>query len=117
MRGTSCRNRRAMLEANGDAIFVKRPQLFDQAIIEFFGPLPFEKLDDGRASLQEFGSVPPAAVFRVSERDALRITCVPGIFGLADLLDRGLKAEGGQRWSALGHGRSPVVAISTSSRS
>jgi hypothetical protein len=67
----------------GDPIFVKRPQLFDQAIIEFFGPLPFEKLDDGRASLQEFGSVPPAAVFRVSERDALRITCVPGIFGLA----------------------------------
>ena len=36
-----------VLEANGDAIFVKRPQLFDQAIIEFFGPLPFEKLDDG----------------------------------------------------------------------
>src|SRR5258708_35809497 len=38
--------------------------------------------------------VPPAAVFRVSKRDALRIAWVPGIFGLADFLNSGLEAEG-----------------------
>jgi len=82
------------LKANGDAVFVMRPQLLDQAVVELPGPLPFEKLDDGFAPLEEFGSIPPAAVFRVSERDTLRITCVPSIFGLADFLNCSLEAEG-----------------------
>src|SRR3984893_1982300 len=79
---------------HGDAIRVKRPHFLDETIVGLLGPLPFEKLNDGSAPLEEFGPVPPAAVIRVSERDALRITCVPGIFGHAHFLNCRLAAKG-----------------------
>ena len=56
-----------VLKANRDPIFVKRPQLLDQAIVELPGPLPFEKGDDLGASVDEFGAVAPAAILGIGQ--------------------------------------------------
>src|SRR5581483_11593906 len=67
-------------KAHGDAILPKRPQLLDQTVVDFALPLAHEECFDGGAALEEFASVPPAAVLRVRERDARGVAAVPGIF-------------------------------------
>src|SRR5262249_54449944 len=52
-------------EAHGDAVFAKRPDLLDQAIIELAIPFAREERDDIVAAVQKFGAVAPAAVLRV----------------------------------------------------
>src|SRR5579872_4781747 len=51
-----------VLEAHSDVILVECPELFDQAIVEFLGPLAPQKRDDRLASLKELGAIAPAAV-------------------------------------------------------
>ena len=62
-----------VLKANRDAVAVERPEILDQAIIEF--PLPFagEERHDRGAALEKLRAVTPAAVLGVGERDPLRV--------------------------------------------
>ena len=46
-------------KSDGDAVCLKCPEFFDEAIVEFFVPLSREELNDGVASGQEFGTVAP----------------------------------------------------------
>jgi len=52
---------------HGDAVVAKRPQLFDQAVIEFLVPFAGEKRYDFGAPIDELRSVPPAAILGVAE--------------------------------------------------
>src|SRR5262245_46947006 len=49
-------------ETHGDAVAVKGPEFLDETIIQFPIPLPREKLDDGLAAGQEFGTIAPDAI-------------------------------------------------------
>src|SRR6266480_228759 len=42
-------------EPHGDAVFVVSPELFDQPVVEFFGPLAFQELHDLGPSSRELG--------------------------------------------------------------
>src|SRR5689334_1735661 len=53
-------------EAYRDAIAVEGPHLFDQSIVQLFGPLALEERHDLCSSIQEFRAIPPARVFRIS---------------------------------------------------
>src|SRR6266566_7025279 len=86
-------------KAHGDAILPKRPEFLDQTVLELAVPLACQKRLDGRAALQEFGAVAPAAVGRVRERDASRIARIPRVFGQARLLRGGLRGERWKRWT------------------
>ena len=50
-----------ILKAHGDAVAVERPEVLDQAIVEFFRPFAGEKGDDRAAALEKFRTVAPAA--------------------------------------------------------
>ena len=50
-----------------DAVVAKRPELFDQAVIEFLVPFAGEKRYDFGAPIDELRSVPPAAILGVAE--------------------------------------------------
>src|SRR5260370_22174528 len=84
-------------ETHGNAVVAEGPDFLDQAVVKFALPLASQKLLDRLAALQEFHTVPPPAVARIGERDALRIARVPGILGQADFLDRGFTGEG-RKW-------------------
>src|SRR4029453_12435696 len=56
-------------KADGDSVASEPPEFLDQPIVELPDPLPGEKLDDRRTSLEELGPVPPAAVLAVGEGD------------------------------------------------
>src|SRR5271155_306229 len=62
-----------VLEAHGNPVLVERPKFFDKAIVEFLCPFARQKFDDGLASVKKLGAVSPAAVLRISQRQALRI--------------------------------------------
>src|SRR5260370_1272986 len=81
-------------ETDSNAVLAEGPDFLDQAVVELALPLAGQKLFDRFAALQEFRAVPPPAVARIGERDALRIARVPRILGHADLLDRGFQCEG-----------------------
>src|SRR4029453_2392031 len=91
-------------EAHGDAVVTESPQLLDQAIVELAVPLAREEGHDLGATAQELGAVSPYAVLRVGECDSLRLACVPGILGLAHLLDGGVETEWRKGRTFLAHG-------------
>ena len=82
-------------ETNSNAVCVAGPKLLDQPIIEFPGPLAFQKLNDLISSVQEFSSISPARVNRVRQSYLFRITRIPGVFGRPNLLNSSLASE---RW-------------------
>src|SRR5580704_16190594 len=94
-------------KAYGDPVVTERPHFLDEPIIEFATPFAGEEGFNRLAAADEFGAIPPDAVDGVSERDAGRITGVPGILGEARLLRGGLRRERGQ-WRA-GHRLTPSV--------
>ena len=98
-----------ILEAHGNMIFVKRPKLLDEAIVEFASPLPGKEFDDGRAPMEKFRAVPPPAVFRIGKRHPGGIAAIPGILGKANFIYRCRKREGRQRRAAR-HRLFPFVA-------
>ena len=85
-------------EADGDAISLKSPKLFDEAIVQFLVPLAGQEFNDGVASSQELGAVAPDAVDGVGEGDTLGVAGVPGVFGEARFLRGSLSVEGRQGW-------------------
>src|SRR6185312_8496086 len=60
-------------------------------------PFAGEERDDRLAALEDFGSVTPAAVLGIGERNPHRIARIPGILGHARLLRGGLSGEGRKR--------------------
>src|SRR5260221_8025822 len=51
-------------EAHGDAVVAKRPDLFDQAVVQLLDPLAGQEGFDRLPALNELGAVAPAAVGR-----------------------------------------------------
>src|SRR5215831_7229232 len=49
-------------EAHRDAGVMKGPELFDEAVVQFFGPFALEELHNGLAPHQELAAVTPRAV-------------------------------------------------------
>src|SRR5215510_2684858 len=88
-------------ETDGNAAPLEGPQLLDQAIVEFAGPLAGEEGDDLPASVEELRAVSPARIERVGLGYLLGIARVPGILGETDLLRGGLPRERRERrtWS------------------
>src|SRR5262249_2822962 len=84
-------------KAHGDAVLAECPDFLDQALIEFAAPFARQKCFDGGATLENLRTIAPAAVGRVGERDAGRISRVPGVFGHSYFLCGALGGEGGKR--------------------
>src|SRR3546814_3271209 len=80
-------------EAHGDVVAGIGPDLLDQAVVHFALPFALQQGLDGRAPVDEFGPVAPAAVRRIGERDFRRVAAVPGIFGQPRLLGGGRSEE------------------------
>ena len=93
-----------VLEADGYAVVVEGPDFLDEAVVQFAGPFAGEELDDGGASLEEFGAVTPTTVGGVGERDAVRIATIPGVLGSAGLFDCGFEGEGRDGWADVHRG-------------
>ena len=72
---------------HGDSVFAKSPDFFDESIVEFLRPLSREEFDNLGSTLDEFGSVSPAAVLGVGKAYSVwffRVPCVlgePGFLG------------------------------------
>src|ERR1700676_2189514 len=75
-----------VLKAHGNAIAIERPEILDQAVVEFPRPFACEKRNDRGAALEKFGAVAPAAVLGIGQRHAFGIARIPGVFGHAGLL-------------------------------
>lgn len=73
-------------EAHRNPVALAGPEFLDQAILEFTCPFAGEELHDRIPALQEFGAIPPDAVWCVGQRDALWVTRVPRVLGNADFL-------------------------------
>src|SRR5215470_2452821 len=56
-------------EAHRDAGLMKGPELFDEAVVEFFGPFALEELHNGLAPYQELAAIAPRALQRIGQRD------------------------------------------------
>jgi hypothetical protein len=86
-------------KAHGDTVLTEGPHFLDQPVVQLAVPFARKKFLDGLAALQEFGTISPAAVGRVGERDAGGIAGIPYIFGLACLLRSSLGGERRKRRS------------------
>src|SRR5260370_12283281 len=95
-------------KAHGYPVVAKRPDLFDQPILQLANPLAYEECLDGLAATNELGAVAPDAIHRIGKRYFGRIARVPGILGEASLLRGAFGCKGRQRWA--GHGRSLLVS-------
>src|SRR4029077_11673284 len=80
-------------EADGNPVLAKRPELLDEAVVQFGRPLPCEKGNDLRATGEKLGAVAPATIHRVAARDLLRVAGIPVILGSAHFQNRGLSCE------------------------
>jgi hypothetical protein len=68
-------------KSHRNSFFIKSPQLFDKAIIEFLRPLSGKESDDLISATDKFVAIAPAAVERVALRNFFRIARVPVILG------------------------------------
>src|SRR5229473_353912 len=75
-------------EAHRDTSVMKGPELFDEAVVQFFGPFALEELHNGLAPYQELAAVPPRAVQGIGQRDPCGVAGVPGVSGQTPLLGR-----------------------------
>src|SRR5262245_17914479 len=82
-------------EPHGDTVFVVSPKLFDQPVVEFFGPLAFQKLNNLSSSGRELCAVSPVRIDCVSQSDLFRITSVPSVFGGTNFLNGSFTSERG----------------------
>ena len=81
-------------EAHGNSCAVERPEFLDQAILQLAIPFAREELNDFLAAVDEFRAIAPAAVQRVTQRNALWIARIPVVLGFAYFLRGGLAGEG-----------------------
>jgi hypothetical protein len=92
-------------KAHGYPVVAKRPDLFDQPILQLANPLAYKERLDGLAATNELDAVAPDAVQRIGKRYFGRIAPVPGIFGEARLL-RGRFCGERRKWRCLCQKRS-----------
>src|SRR5215467_2161293 len=88
-------------KTNSDAVALTSPELLDQPVVELLRPLAGQKLLDGFAPGEELRAVTPDAVRRIGHGYSLRVPCIPGVFGQADLLRRSRCVERGKGWAGL----------------
>jgi hypothetical protein len=88
-------------KANRYAVALTGPELLDQPIVEFLGPLASQKLLDGLAPDEEFRAIAPDAVGRVGHGHSLWVPRVPGIFGQANFLRCACRVKRGKGWAGL----------------
>src|SRR5215831_2719972 len=100
-------------EPDGNAVGAEGPQLLDQAIVEFPGPLARQERHDLVAALEEFRPVSPMAVRRIGQRHPLGVAAVPAVLGGAHLLRRLLFGERRIGRGAFGHCRTPALSDRT----
>ena len=86
-----------VLEADGDVVAGKGPELLDEAVAVLGGPLAGEEVHDGGTTGEKLRTIAPSAVLGVSKRDANGVAGVPGVLGEADFLKGGLVGEGRER--------------------
>src|SRR5882757_7328835 len=73
-------------KAHGYPVVAKRPDLFDQPILQLANPLAYEECLDGLAATNELGAVAPDAIHRIGKRYFGRIAGVPRVLRHAYLL-------------------------------
>src|SRR4051812_8781933 len=72
-------------ETDRNPFFIKSPQLFDEAVVEFLRPLPGQEPDDFVSAVYKFIAIAPAAVESVPLGNFFGVTGVPVILGRAYL--------------------------------
>src|SRR4029077_16668344 len=87
-------------KAHGYPVVAKRPDLFDQPILQLANPLAYKERLDGLAATNELDAVAPDAVQRIGKSYFGRIARVPGIFGEARLL-RGRFCGERRKWRSI----------------
>jgi len=94
---TTCRNYRAIhRKSAGYPVVAKRPDLFDQPIVQLTLPFAREKCLDGFAATDELGAVAPGAIQRIGKRDFWQDRECPGVLSEARLPRSGLGCKGGK---------------------
>src|SRR6185503_9677989 len=68
-------------KADSNPVFVKSPELFDQAVLEFLRPLSGQEGNDFVSAVYEFVAIAPAAVESVALRNFFRVARIPVILG------------------------------------
>src|SRR5947209_8026485 len=69
-----------VLEAHGDPVFVKAPQVLAQGVIQLTLPFRGEEGDDLGSTRDEGVSVAPDGVLAIGEGDPFRVASIPGVF-------------------------------------
>src|ERR1700731_411614 len=80
-----------------DPIFMKSPQLFNEPIVQFPGPLTPEKLDNRFATGEKLRTITPYAARSIGACDLIRIATVPSIFCQSHFLRCRVTIEGRNR--------------------
>ena len=74
-------------KAYRDTRFIERPDFFDEAIVQLFGPFSFKKLFNRVATREELRPIAPITIGGISERYLFGITRIPCIFSSPDFFD------------------------------
>src|SRR5215813_3719159 len=84
-------------ETNRDTVFVERPQLLDQPVVQLAGPFATKEGDYLLPTDDKLRTIAPPALPAVAERHSFRLARIPGIFCQPHLRGRALKREGWDR--------------------
>src|SRR5580700_5405291 len=96
-----------VLEAHGNSISRKAPELLHQAVVQFVLPLTFQERFDRIAAAKEFRSIPPLGTLGVPLCHDLRIATVPGLLRRLDFGPSRFERE--WRRNSCGGGRRDVI--------
>jgi hypothetical protein len=64
-------------EANSNPVPIEGPELLDETVIEFLGPLPLKESDDLGPAVEKLRTVSPKAVLGVPVCKLLRVSRIP----------------------------------------
>src|ERR1700743_1843790 len=67
----------------GYPISIERPELFDKTIVKLSLPFAHKEAHNLFTSSEEFCTVPPLAIRRISQGNLLGVARIPSVFGLA----------------------------------
>jgi hypothetical protein len=77
----------------GNSVRIKCPQLLDQPVLQLSSPLSSQKLHNLLSPCKKLRPVTPNAVYRIRQRNALRITRIPSILGSTNLQNGSLPCK------------------------
>lgn len=81
-----------------DAVSIESPQLFDEAVIEFFRPFASQKCNDLLAPIHEFRAISPSRIRGVPENYSFRVSSIPEILRTPNFQFCGFTSEWRKRW-------------------